>query len=87
MQARVLLNCKEFGYLIKSTHIQNSSASDWRKYANFCFKGNARAFSKNSITQGNIRISRLKKRLWNFYKKKFKPAIKPMIGNLQDELY
>ena len=72
MQARVLLNCKEFGYLIKNTHIQNSSASDWRKYASFCFKENARTFSKNSVTQGNIRISRLKKRLRNFYKKKKK---------------
>ena len=38
-------------------------------------------------TQKNIRISRLRKRLWNIYKKKFKPEIKPIIENLQDELY
>ena len=35
-----------------------------------------------------FRISRLKKRLRNLHeKKKFKPEIKPIIKNLQDELY
>ena len=30
----------------------------------------------------------MKKRLWNFYKKEnFKPEIKPMIENLQDEFH
>ena len=44
--------------------------------------------SKSSTTQGNIRVSRLKKRLWNFYKKEnFKPEIKPVIENLQDGRY
>ena len=39
-------------------------------------------------TQGNIIISILKRRLRNLYKKEnFKPEIKPMIENLQDELY
>ena len=37
--------------------------------------------------QENIRISRLKKRLQNLYKKIFKPEIKPVINNLQDERY
>ena len=37
--------------------------------------------------QENIRISILKRRLQNLYKKEnFKPEIKPMIENLQDEL-
>ena len=36
--------------------------------------------------QENIRISILKRRLQNVYKKNFKPEIKPMIENLQDEL-
>ena len=35
-------------------------ASDWREYTNSCFKENAGTFSKNSTTQENIRISRLK---------------------------
>ena len=35
----------------------------------------------------NIRISILKRRLQNLYKKEnFKPEIKPIIENLQDEL-
>ena len=58
------------------------------EYTKSCFKENARTFSKNSTTQENIGISRLKKRLQNLYKKEnFKPEIKPMIGNLQDGLY
>ena len=37
--------------------------------------------------QENIRISVLKRKLQNLYKKgNFKPEIKPMIENLQDEL-
>ena len=37
--------------------------------------------------QENIRISILKRRLQNLYKKEnFKPEIKPMVENLQDEL-
>ena len=37
--------------------------------------------------QENIRISILKRRLRNLYKKEnIKPEIKPMIENLQDEL-
>ena len=37
--------------------------------------------------QENIRISILKRRLQNLYKKEnFKPKIKPLIENLQDEL-
>ena len=74
-----------FYYIKQKTH---SSSSDWWEYTNFCFEENARTFSKNSTTQKNITISILKNRIWNFYKKEnFKPETKPMIENLQDELY
>ena len=71
--------------LLKNNH---SSLSDWWEYAKSCLNENARTFSKNSTTQENIRTSRLEKRLWNLHKKEnFKPKIKPMIENFQDELY
>ena len=45
-------------------------------------------FSKNSTKHENIRLSRLKTRLRNLYKKeKFKSEIKPIIENLSDKLY
>ena len=50
--------------------LQIQSAKDRWKYTKSCFKENARTCSKNSTTQGNIRISRLKKRLRNLYEKK-----------------
>ena len=65
-----------------------SSISDWWKYTKSKIKETARSFPKNSTTQENTRISRLKKKLRNLYKKEnFKPEIKPLINNLQDELY
>ena len=64
------------------------SLSDWWEYTKIKIKVTARRFSKNSTTQENIRISRLKKRLQNLYKKEnFKPDLQPFINNLQDELY
>ena len=52
------------------------------------FKENARTFSQNSTTQENIRISRLKEDFKTYTRKEnFKPEIKPVIENLQDELY
>ena len=48
-----------------------SSAKGRWKYTKSCFKENARTYSKNSTTQGNTRISRLKKRLQNLYEKKY----------------
>ena len=36
------------------------SASDWWEYTKSCFKENAKIFSKNSTTQENITILRLK---------------------------
>ena len=79
-------------YLKKNKHFsaknKHFSASDWWEYIKSCFKESARTFFKNSITQENIRISRLKKRLQNLYTKgNFKSKIKPMIENIQDELY
>ena len=47
-----------------------------------------REVSLKILQQENIRISRLKKRLRNLYRKEnFKPEIKSLINNLQDELY
>ena len=76
-------------FLIKNTKKNiHSSASNWWKYTKSCFKENVRAFSKNSPTQEKIRISRLKKRRRNPYKKEnFKSEIKAIIENVQDELY
>ena len=67
----------KFANNAKTNHIMVSSliwsAKDrWKS----CFKENAKTYSKNSTTQGNIRISGLKKRLRNLYEE-----------NLQDELY
>ena len=51
----------------KTTHIMVSlliwSAKGRWKYTKSCFKENARTCSENSTTQGNIKISGLKKRL------------------------
>ena len=47
--------------IFKNKEKQISSSSDWWKYTKCCFKENAGTFSKNSTTQENIRISRLKK--------------------------
>ena len=61
-----------------------SSSSDWWKYTKSCFKENAKILSKNSTTQENITILRIKKgKKENFYKREnFKPEIKPMTENL-----
>ena len=62
--------------------------NDWWEYTKSKIKETARNFSKNSTTPENIRISRIKKRLRNMYKREnFKPGIRPFINNLQDELY
>ena len=50
------------------------------------FKENAWTFSKSSATQ-ETRILKLKKDYEICTKRKFKPIIKPLIENLQDELY
>ena len=73
---------------LKTKRNNYSSISDWWKYTKCQIKENTRLFSKNSTKQEKVRISRLKKRLRNLYKKEnFKPEIKPLINNLQDELY
>ena len=55
-----------------------------RKTLNLALKKMLKRFPK---IQENIRVSILKRRLQNFYKKEnFKPEIKPMKENVQDEL-
>ena len=48
---------------LKRKQSNYSSLSDWWEYTKNKIKETARSFSKNSTTQGNNRISRLKKRL------------------------
>ena len=73
---------------LKTKRINYSWTSDWWEFTKCKIKDNARTFSKNSTKQENIRISKLKKRLRNLYKKEnYKPKIKPMINTFQDELY
>ena len=73
MWSRVLLNYNKFYLFIKNTR-KRSLASDWWECTNFCFKENARAFSKNPITQENITILGVKKRLSDFLQEEnFKP--------------
>ena len=55
--------------LLKTQKSNHFSASNRWKYTESCFKENGRTFSKNLTNQGNIRISRLKKRLRNLYEK------------------
>ena len=69
MEFRVLPNYKEFAFLLK-TQKKHFSASNCWEYTNSRFKENVCAFSKNCTTQENIKTSRLKKRPWNFYKKR-----------------
>ena len=66
-----------------------SSASDWWEYSKSCFKENDNIFSKNCTTQENITILRLKygKKEHLHKRENFKPEIKPLIENLQSELY
>ena len=73
MESRVLLHYNKFYLFIKNTK-KGSLASDWWECTNFCLKENARAFSKNSITQAIITILGVKKRLSNFLQEEnFKP--------------
>ena len=54
---------------LKTKQNNYPSLSDWWEYTKIKIKETARRFSKNSTTQENTRISRLKKRLQNLYKK------------------
>ena len=76
----------EFSSAAKTFFIKNKhfSESHWWEYTKCCFKENSNIFSKNSITQENITILRLKQ---DYKKEKFKPEIEPKIKNLQDEIY
>ena len=55
---KIILLCKpEFSsatktsFFIKNTKSNHSSASDWWEYTKYCFKENAKIFSKKSTTQ------------------------------------
>ena len=60
---------KDLISFLKTKSNNYSSISDWWEYTKAQIKENARSFSKNYAKQENIRISRLKKRLRNLYKK------------------
>ena len=54
---------KSLLYFLRTKQSNYSSMSHWWEYTKSKIKETARRFSKNSTTQENIRISRLKKRL------------------------
>ena len=60
MSVRVILNYKEFSFSLKTQKSYLSSGGDWWEYAKSYFKKNGKIFSKNSTTQENIIILRLK---------------------------
>ena len=74
-------------FFFLKTQKTTSSANAWWGNSKSSFKENARTFSKSSTTQ-EIRISKPKKKTMTFVQKEnFEPKMKPMIGNLRDELY
>ena len=74
--------------MLKTKRNNYSSASEWWEDTKCKIKDNIRTFSENSTKQESIRISRLKKRLRNLYKKEnYKPEIRLMINTFPDELY
>ena len=81
------LTIKNLLAMLKTKRNNYSSTSDWWEDTKCKIKDNVRTFSKNCTKQEN-RISRLKKRLRNLYKKQnYKLEIRPMINAFQDELY
>ena len=66
----------EFTFLLKAHKNDHSLASDWWEITKSSFKENARAFSKNSTTQENIKILRLKEDCKTYTKtENFKPEL------------
>ena len=59
-----------FSFLLKTQKNKHSSASDWWEYTKSCFKENVNIFPRNSTTQENITISRLKEDCKTYTKKK-----------------
>ena len=57
-------------FFIKNPKNNHSSESDWRKNTKSRFKDNPRTFCKNSNTQKNIRILKLKEDCKTYTKKK-----------------
>ena len=72
-------------FLLKNNY---SLASEWWENTKPSFKENARTFSKNSISQENIRISKLKEDYKTYTKKKISnQKLNQWLKNLEDELY
>ena len=64
---------------LRTKRSKYSSIIGWWEYTKCQIKENAVSFFKNSTKKENIRISGLKKRLRNLYKREnFKPEIKPL---------
>ena len=79
---------KIFLFLLKTQKTTTLQQVTGGKTLNLVLKKMLERFLKMLLFQKNIRISTPKRRLQNLYKKEnFKPQIKPMIENLQDELY
>lgn len=62
-------NIQSFLTFLKTKQTNFSSTSDWWESTKCQIKDKIRSLSKNSTKQENTRISRLKKRLRNLYKK------------------
>ena len=60
----------EFGFLLKTLKNNHYSAKDWWKNIKSSFKENLRTVSKNSTTQENMIISRVKEDCKTYTKKK-----------------
>ena len=87
MEARVHLNQKEFfSYwnYEKTTTIYQVTGGNTPTLVVERMKGH---FLKNSTPQENIRISRLRKTTKLIQKENFKPEIKAITENIQDEFY
>ena len=83
-----MLSHQKFAFYFKKKGNSYSSTGDWWEYTKYKIKYTATIFFKNSTKQENIRISRLKKRLRNLYKKEnYKPETKPVINTSEDDVY
>ena len=77
---------KKLHSILKTQENNHSSAKDRWKYTKSCFKENARN-SKFNHSRKYQNFKTEKEVTKPIRKKKFEPEIKPIIKNLQDELY
>ena len=75
-------------FFIKNTKNNRPSASEWWEYTKYCFKENANIFfQKLHHSRKYYKNFKIKKKDLKFVQKvNFKPKIKPVIENLQNEL-